>query len=153
MTYTKLLLIDLFEGNTCYMNATLQCLKGVPELCDTLKQYTSAGGSLSAQRAMIDGTQMITNALKSTFQQLDLSSDPHIPLNLLSGIHREFPRFAEKDDHGHLMQQDANEFWVQLVQVLQMNLPGRKSSNGSASAADANTNFVDQFFGIKTQSM
>ena len=26
-------------GNTCYMNATLQCLKVVPELRDALKEY------------------------------------------------------------------------------------------------------------------
>lgn len=26
-------------GNTCYMNATIQCLKTVPELCDALKEY------------------------------------------------------------------------------------------------------------------
>ena len=25
-------------GNTCYMNATVQCLKNVPELCEHLKQ-------------------------------------------------------------------------------------------------------------------
>lgn len=26
-------------GNTCYMNATLQCLKSVPELRNSLNQY------------------------------------------------------------------------------------------------------------------
>lgn len=26
-------------GNTCYMNATVQCLKTVPELADALKDY------------------------------------------------------------------------------------------------------------------
>jgi len=26
-------------GNTCYMNATLQCLRSVPELCDAIKKY------------------------------------------------------------------------------------------------------------------
>lgn len=26
-------------GNTCYMNATIQCLKTVPELCDALKEF------------------------------------------------------------------------------------------------------------------
>ncbi len=26
-------------GNTCYMNATIQCLKTVPELCEALQVY------------------------------------------------------------------------------------------------------------------
>lgn len=26
-------------GNTCYMNATIQCLKTVPELCEALQTY------------------------------------------------------------------------------------------------------------------
>jgi len=26
-------------GNTCYMNATLQCLRSVPELRDAIKKY------------------------------------------------------------------------------------------------------------------
>lgn len=34
------------SGNTCYLNATLQCLKTVPELRDALKKYD--GNALSA---------------------------------------------------------------------------------------------------------
>ena len=26
-------------GNTCYMNATIQCLKTVPELCSALQEF------------------------------------------------------------------------------------------------------------------
>ena len=26
-------------GNTCYMNATIQCLKTVPELCEALQTF------------------------------------------------------------------------------------------------------------------
>ena len=135
------------------MNATLQCLKSVPELRDAVKQYqpTHLGHSAS----MIDGTQMVTNALKLTYQSLDRTSEPVMPLSFLTTIHQEFPRFAEKDDHGHLMQQDANEFWVQLMQILQMNLRGRKPNETSATTT-TNFNeksFVDQYFGITAQSM
>lgn len=28
-------------GNTCYMNATVQCLRTVPELVDCLKKYVA----------------------------------------------------------------------------------------------------------------
>jgi ubiquitin carboxyl-terminal hydrolase 14 len=128
------------------MNATLQCLKSVPELRDAVKQYLP-----SQQGAMMtDGTQLVTNALKTTYQQLDVTSEAFMPLTFLASIHREFPRFAEKDDHGHLMQQDANEFWVQLMQILQMNVPGKKSNNEMTAA---NKSLVDQYFGITAQSM
>ncbi|CAF0845461.1 unnamed protein product [Didymodactylos carnosus] len=129
-------------GNTCYMNATLQCLKSVPELRDSIKQF-----HMSSQQR--DGTQMITNALKTTYQQLESNTDSFMPLTLLASIHREFPRFAEKDDHGHLMQQDANEFWVQMMHILQMNLQGLKEQQqGAAAGASSNKSLIDQFFGI-----
>jgi len=137
------------------MNATLQCLKSVPELRDAVKQFLPANHSHSGQGAMmIDGTQMVTNALKTTYQQLDVTSEAFMPLTFLATIHREFPRFAEKDDHGHLMQQDAKEFWVQLMQVLQMNIQGKRSSNDETTASSNNNkSFIDQYFGIIAQSM
>ncbi|CAF4358516.1 unnamed protein product, partial [Rotaria sordida] len=72
-------------------------------------------------------------------------------------IHREFPRFAEKDDHGHMMQQDANEFWVQLMQILQMNIPGKKlndetTTTTTASSTNNEKSLVDQYFGISARS-
>lgn len=137
------------------MNATLQCLKSVPELRDAVKQYIPATFTHPNQGAMaIDGTQMITSALKSTYQQLDLTSEPCMPLTLLATIHRTFPQFAEKDDHGHLMQQDANEFWVQLMQVLQMNVPGKTLTNEmSVSNTNNAKSLIDQYFGLRAQSM
>jgi len=76
-----------------------------------------------------------------------------MPLTFLSSIHREYPRFAEKDDHGHLMQQDANEFWVQLMQILQMNVPGKKLNDETTASSIINDkSLIDQYFGINVQS-
>lgn len=133
------------------MNATLQCLKSVPELRDAVKQFHPAHLGQSAM--MIDGTQMVTNALKTTYQQLDVTGEAIMPLTFLAMIHREFPRFAEKDDHGHLMQQDANEFWVQLMQILQMNIPGQKLNNESTASSQNEKSLIDQYFGITAQSV
>ncbi|CAF4321893.1 unnamed protein product [Rotaria sp. Silwood2] len=135
------------------MNATLQCLKSVPELRDAVKQYHPTHRGQGAM--MIDGTQMIANALKTTYQQLDGTSEPYMPLILLTSIHREFPRFAEKDDHGHMMQQDANEFWVQLMQILQMNIPGKKLNDETTTVSSTNNekSLIDQYFGMSAQSI
>lgn len=133
------------------MNATLQCLKSVPELREAVKQYQPSRSGLAA--SMADGTDMVTNALKTTYQSLDRTSEPIMPLTLLATIHHEFPRFAEKDDHGHLMQQDANEFWVQMMQVLQRNLPGKKPPQDMPTTTAQNKSLVEQYFGIMAQSM
>jgi hypothetical protein len=63
---------------------------------------------------MIDGTQIVTNALETTYQQLDVTSEAFMPLTFLATIYREFLRFVEKDKHKHLMQQDAHEFGYNL---------------------------------------
>ena len=59
---------------------------------------------------MIDGTQMITNALETTYQQLDVTSEAFMPLSFLVAVYRKSLRFAKKDKHEHFMQQDAHEF-------------------------------------------
>ena len=43
-------------GNTCYLNATLQCLKSVPELRQALKDFQGNGLN------MADGGEAITGA-------------------------------------------------------------------------------------------
>ena len=38
-------------GNTCYMNATLQCLKAVPELVQALDRFQTPGDRVAAATA------------------------------------------------------------------------------------------------------
>ncbi len=108
---------------------TIQCLKNILELRDVVKQFLPANFGHSEQNIlMIDGTQMVTNALETTYQQLDVTSEAFMPLTFLVTMYRKFLRFAEKDKHERLIQQDAHEFWVQLMQILQMNIPENTQS-------------------------
>lgn len=88
-------------GNTCYMNATIQCLKTVPALTEALKKF--AGGV-----AAPDTQVSMTAALRDLYMSMD-KGIALPPLILLQALHKAFPRFAERDNHGHLAQQDANE--------------------------------------------
>jgi ubiquitin carboxyl-terminal hydrolase 14 len=88
-------------GNTCYMNATIQCLKTVTPLTQALKKFS---GSIGAAESPI----AITAALRDLYNTMDNGlSLP--PLILLQTLHTAFPRFAERGEGGVWMQQDANE--------------------------------------------
>ncbi|XP_969056.2 ubiquitin carboxyl-terminal hydrolase 14 [Tribolium castaneum] len=126
-------------GNTCYMNATVQCLKSVPELREALQAYqgdvTDAGGVIPAQS--------ITAALRDLYSSMDKGNNVP-PIVLLQMLHLAFPRFAEKNEHGGFTQQDANECWTELIRMLQQKLPAKQ--NGG-NAAEKFKSLVDQFFG------
>jgi len=51
-------------GNTCYMNATVQCLRSVPELRQSLTEFTQDVTGFSAPQA-------ITSAMKGVFDQME----------------------------------------------------------------------------------
>ncbi|ENN74687.1 hypothetical protein HUJ04_004806 [Dendroctonus ponderosae] len=127
-------------GNTCYMNATVQCLKTVPELREALQTYqevvTVPGGLMPAQS--------ITAALKDLYTMMDKGRTVP-PIVLLQVLHMAFPRFSEKNDQGLFAQQDANEFWTELVRMLQQKLP-LKSIETSSSQQNFKS-LIDQYFG------
>uniref|UniRef100_A0A6Q2X7Y9 Ubiquitin carboxyl-terminal hydrolase n=1 Tax=Esox lucius TaxID=8010 RepID=A0A6Q2X7Y9_ESOLU len=105
-------------GNTCYMNATVQCLRSVPELKGALRRYTGALRSSGANAP----SQYITAALRDLYETMDKTSSSIPPIILLQFLHMAFPQFAEKGDQGQYLQQDANECWLQMMRVLQQKL-------------------------------
>uniref|UniRef100_A0A8C4X6A5 Ubiquitin carboxyl-terminal hydrolase n=1 Tax=Erpetoichthys calabaricus TaxID=27687 RepID=A0A8C4X6A5_ERPCA len=109
-------------GNTCYMNATVQCLRSVPELKESLRSYS---GVLSASGANAS-SQYITAALRDLYESMDKTSSSIPPIILLQFLHMAFPQFAEKGDQGQYLQQDANECWLQMMRVLQQKLEPMK---------------------------
>lgn len=141
-------------GNTCYMNATLQCLKAVPELKEAVQKYR---GSITDHVTNPD--QSITAAVHNLFESMDKTSGAVPPIIMLNVLHMCYPRFAEKSDHGGFQQQDANECWTELVRCLQRNLPafssenaGQEAPGGAMAVGGVNYGFIDQFFGIRAES-
>uniref|UniRef100_A0A8C4E412 Ubiquitin carboxyl-terminal hydrolase n=1 Tax=Dicentrarchus labrax TaxID=13489 RepID=A0A8C4E412_DICLA len=91
-------------GNTCYMNATVQCLRSVPELKTALRRYTGALRSSGANAP----SQYITAALRDLYETMDKTSSSLPPIILLQFLHMAFPQFAEKGDQGQYLQQVRN---------------------------------------------
>lgn len=133
-------------GNTCYMNATIQCLRSVPELKEALKKYS---GGLTSGGAIV-ASDSITAGLRDLITSMDKSGQAIPPIVFLQVLHMAYPQFAEKSEHGGFQQQDANECWTEIVRCLQQKLPGltdgTDSTNQNASAAGSK-GFMDQYFG------
>ena len=60
-------------GNTCYMNACLQCLRTVPELKSALKKYK---GGLTA----LNPAESVSTAMKDLFTTMDNTSGAIPPI-------------------------------------------------------------------------
>lgn len=116
-------------GNTCYMNATVQCLRVVPELRDAIKEFKEDFSVASASSAT-----SIVNALKTVFAQMDGANTVN-PVVLLHCLHLAFPQFAQTGENGVYRQQDANECWGELLRMLQQKLPAVKPAGEEAPAA------------------
>jgi len=103
-------------GNTCYLNASLQILREVPELSKALAQYK--GSSTST-----DKRERLTAQMRDLWQQMDKieNGQPYIPYAFVDSIRKAFPRFAQKEDTPMgpaYAQQDADEFLNTLKQTL-----------------------------------
>ncbi|XP_055858848.1 ubiquitin carboxyl-terminal hydrolase 14 [Episyrphus balteatus] len=117
-------------GNTCYMNATVQCLKSVPELREALMEFKDDCSSSSSK---------ITTAIKSVVTQLDKGCTV-TPILLLQTLHTAFPQFSQSEGNGTYRQQDANECWSEILKMLQDKLPAKVSEKKYNS-------FIEQYFG------
>jgi len=122
-------------GNTCYMNATIQCLKTIPELRSALTRFAgnvSLGGG--------NDSESLTASLRDLYTTMDKGSTIP-PIIMLQVLHTAFPRFAERGEGGGYQQQDANECWMEILRMLQGKAP---STTGSSRA-----NAIEQFMGIE----
>ncbi|KAI9320771.1 hypothetical protein BX666DRAFT_2150088 [Dichotomocladium elegans] len=123
-------------GNTCYMNATLQCLRVMPELQTDLNKYD---GTLRS----VDSRANLTASLRDLFKQLNKTGDGFPPLVFWQMLRQVFPQFSQTGQGGVPMQQDAEECWSELLSVLKTKLPKDETTS---------TNFIEQYMTGQIQS-
>eukprot|EP00492_Amphilonche_elongata_P002778 TRINITY_DN3053_c0_g1_i1.p1 TRINITY_DN3053_c0_g1~~TRINITY_DN3053_c0_g1_i1.p1 ORF type:complete len:211 (-),score=30.31 TRINITY_DN3053_c0_g1_i1:20-619(-) len=93
-------------GNTCYLNATVQCLKGIPSLSEALEKYG---------RESLDPS--VSKGLGQLFNQMNGTQDSFPPYVFVRTFRQAFPRFAQLDENRRgYIQQDAGEFLTELLQ-------------------------------------
>uniref|UniRef100_A0A8C4RAK4 ubiquitinyl hydrolase 1 n=1 Tax=Eptatretus burgeri TaxID=7764 RepID=A0A8C4RAK4_EPTBU len=132
-------------GNTCYLNATVQCLRKVPELREALKRYK---GSVQTT-AIANQAESITAALRDLFDSLERDAQAVPPITLLQLLHLACPQFAQEEDGGEYMLQDARECWQELMNRL-TKLP---SWEDHKEDKPQDKSFVEEFFGLELCSL
>ncbi|KIW71408.1 hypothetical protein PV04_03582 [Phialophora macrospora] len=135
-------------GNTCYLNSTLQVLRSIPEMQDTLKIYKaepSAGSLQDLSRFGLSGlgaSNDLTAQLRDLYKQMSETQEGLPPLMFLNSLRAIYPQFAQKAKNGHgYAQQDAEEAWSQIVHQLREKL---KVTDGNTQNQKAIT-FVDRY--------
>jgi len=165
-------------GNTCYMNATVQCLFQVPELRQALDGMGERGGGGGSSEA----STRLALATRETFSSLAAAAragggDAVTPSLLLAAMRARFPQFAQAGPGGVPAQQDAEECWSQLLFVLKECLkegaaagaaagggPGSAAAAAAAAAVGAEeggaaatrrpfASAIDRLFGVRTRAV
>ena len=97
--------------NTCYMNATVQCFRHMPEIKDALgpldpvTQYMSPPAQFSAR-------------FRDTVRELESSAQSIVPGSFVLTLRSVFQQFSQRTPQGQWMQQDAEEFYQALYSSL-----------------------------------
>ncbi|GAB7352571.1 hypothetical protein MBLNU459_g2955t1 [Dothideomycetes sp. NU459] len=141
-------------GNTCYLNSSLQMLRAIPELNEALQSYSESGSSGASSSVNnlsqfglggLGASTDLTGSLRDLYQQMSETQEGFPPLVFLNALRQNYPQFAQKSKDGHgYAQQDAEEAWSSIVQMIRQKLKGTDNS----SSSDGNTrgnNWVDKY--------
>ncbi|KAH6688910.1 ubiquitin carboxyl-terminal hydrolase [Plectosphaerella plurivora] len=135
-------------GNTCYLNSTLQTLRSIPELQDSLKKYKAEGrGNRAAGGGLGLGAQLqaadLAKPLEQLYTNMSETQDGVAPVAFLSALRTVYPQFAERSKQGNgYAQQDAEEAWSQIISQLKQHL-------GDAEG----TSFIDKYMSGSTKAI
>ena len=122
-------------GNTCYLNACIQCVKSVNELREYLKTYASNNMDTNSVAAKL-GQLMI---------KLDSNSDAVVPQQFVQYFRGAFPRFASRNEHGIWEQQDADEAYTEILSALRQDNALSVTQNDDEKVNVVNSLFEGQF--------
>jgi len=100
-------------GNTCYLNATIQCFKTVPELKKAILEFAPEQNSLNENSVKT----LFIQRLGACLETID-RGETATPTLMVSLFRKIYPRFAEQSNEGGYVQQDANECWTELMELL-----------------------------------
>lgn len=130
-------------GNTCYLNSTLQALRAIPELQDSLVKYQHSnqpGGSALAALPQFD----ITTQLKNLFKSMGETTEGFAPYSFLQALRQVFPQFAERSRTGQgYAQQDAEEAWSNIISQIRNSLQVKDKEDS------AGVPWVDRFMALQ----
>mmetsp|Transcript_19421 Transcript_19421/g.28118 ORF Transcript_19421/g.28118 Transcript_19421/m.28118 type:complete len:576 (+) Transcript_19421:64-1791(+) len=150
-------------GNTCYLNSVVQCMRSIPQLRSGLRAYVPpprSANSLAAGTA--SSSPLLLSSLRDLFESLDRTTNAVPPSNFVMATKIAFPQFAQTGPRGQPMQQDAEEFYSNLLTVAGGEMRGNcltAGLTGGQSAASAPTpeeldgaeNLADALFGMKME--
>lgn len=112
------------RGNTCYLNASVQALRTIPELRNNLNKVQFNQADLHGK---------IVNTLKEVYHSLDSQRNATAPDSLIMAFRQAYPQFAEKQSTpmGEVYeQQDAEEFITSLMASLTNQLDSHEQTRG-----------------------
>ncbi|KAM0280134.1 hypothetical protein ACHAQH_004206 [Verticillium albo-atrum] len=121
-------------GNTCYLNSTLQTLRSIPELQESLTTYKAKGKAPRPVQGSL-GLQPVSQAdlatpLVDLYKMMAETQDSVAPHTFLTVLRSVYPQFAEKSKQGNgFAQQDAEEAWSQIVSQLKQRLGENEASS------------------------
>ncbi|MCQ2820450.1 MAG: hypothetical protein MJ252_24565 [archaeon] len=125
-------------GNTCYLNATVQCIGRVPELRSALIKFVEDSSATNDKSVPFN----FTLALGSTYKSLDKATDAVTPFTLVDSIRKLNPMFGEAENGVH-KQQDADECVSLIMNTIKVYL---KTENPDEAFSK---NLIDELFGIE----
>ncbi|KAL4264667.1 Ubiquitin carboxyl-terminal hydrolase [Pleurotus pulmonarius] len=142
-------------GNTCYMSASVQALRAIPELQVALQGGPSAGAGPSSTNPRLNP---LARALQALYIQMGKTTSSVTPQTFLSMLRQVNPQFAEMARGGDksmmgmrgYAQQDAEECYAQVLTSLR-EVPGLPAGQeGEAmqvdeGAATPSKSFIEQY--------